>query len=77
MIVRLLPGGTWQSCQMHEIKAGDLFYTCDGAGRGPLLKAGADASLIEHPRDPLRQVWHVPILSALACDAPPFSERVH
>jgi hypothetical protein len=77
MIVRRVPSGAWQPCRMREIKAGDVFYTCDEAGRGPLLKAGADARLVEHPCDRRRQVWDVSVLPAPACDAPLFSDRVH
>ena len=77
MIVRRLPSGAWQPCQMREIKAGDVFYTCDEAGRGPLLQAAGDAQRIAHPLDACRTLWHVPLDLAPCAALHPFSGRLH
>lgn len=57
MIVKV--GKDWEKtrCKMKDIKKGDIFYTVDGAGEGPLLRAEEDARQRAHTNKPGVSVW--------------------
>lgn len=59
MVIRLSESGEKETCDIQDIKKGNIFYTVDDGMEGPLLEAEDDASLRQHPTKPNKKVWGV------------------
>lgn len=61
MIERVTGDGISETCEMRDIRQGDVFRTVDDSGTGPWLIAAENAAQGPSPRTPGLLIWRVKI----------------